>query len=180
MIKLNVGGTRYATSQATIDDCKDLSAHVYAHQYQKDDIFVDRDPVVFGKMLKLLRGYDCMDYRLDNDVLCELVYWNHEMVNIEVPDWLKAQPLTVHTLDPQQTELFDQTHGLLTLDAINRMKTLKLIDSALSVTVCKAVGALQGWIESGWVENRQIRLAVLRYQFDAHFLNGSRLFSLKK
>ena len=180
MIKLNVGGTKYATSQATINDCRDLTALVYALQYQKDDIFIDRDPVAFSKMLKLLRGYDCLEYKWDNDVLCELVHWNHVMTNVEIPDWLKAQPLTVHTLDPQQSELYDQTHGLLTLEAINRLRSALLVDASLPMIVCKAVGASQGWIESGWIDHKQLRLATIRYQFDAHFSKESRLFSLKK
>lgn len=178
MINLNVGGTKYATSQTTIEGCKDLMSLVYSKQYQKDDIFIDRDPLVFGKMLKLLRGYDCLDYKWDNDLLCELEFWNHTMLSVEVPEWLKPQPLSVHTLDPQQSEMYDKTHGLLTLDAINKLKNMKLIDSSFNVPVCKAVGALQGWIESGWVEHRQIELATIRYQFQTYWT--ARLFGLKK
>jgi|JI10StandDraft_1071094.scaffolds.fasta_scaffold18702_7 hypothetical protein len=178
MINFNVGGTKYTTSQTTVDGCKELTALVYSKQYQKDDIFLDRDPIVFGKMLKLLRGYDCLEYMWDNDVLCELVFWNHVMLSVEVPDWMKPQPLTVHTLDPQQSELYDKTHGLLTLDAITKLKNMKLIDAAIVTPVCKAVGALQGWVESCWMEHEQLNLATLRYQFQTYF--KVRQFSLKK
>ena len=180
MLKFNVGGIFFETLRNTVEPCRALSSIVYANQYSKDDIFLDRDPVVFAALLKLLRGYQCPETLFNIDVLSELVYWNHEMLDVELPAWIKPQPLTVNTLDPYESECFSTTHGLLSVESILRLVSMKLLDGPLSrFTVCKAVGAVQGWIESGWVENKEIELATVRYQFQKYF-DKPRLFYLKK
>lgn len=180
MLQINAGGTVFATTVNTISHCKLLHDTVAARKSSEEIIFIDRDPTVFGKMLKLLRGYYCPEFQYDNDVLIELLHWKHEMIGATLPEWLKPKTLTVHTLDPQQSEAFGATHALLPVSAIQKLVDMKIVNGPTErYVICKAVGATQGWIDSAWIENKEIELAILRYHFQMHFENP-RMFGLKK
>jgi hypothetical protein len=174
MLRFNVGGTMFTTTRHTIDKCERLIRIVDLSVGESGEgtIFIDRDPVVFSKFLKLLRGYpsECEDDLIDAEILCELVHWEHIMLQRPIPDWLQPQALTVHTLSPLQSEAFGQTHVLLPLKTIQSLIESRSLKGPLErFAVCYAIGATQGWTDSAWVSSREAKLAQIKYQYRTHF-----------
>lgn len=181
MITLNVGGKVFLTTSETLSDCLGLNDLVYLKKHSEGDIFLDRDPIVFGKMLKLLRGYPVYPLIVSDvsiDILYELRYWNHKFVSVDVPDWLQPQTLTFHTLDPAQTDMYQKTHGLLPVSSVSLLVKSGYLPYHTNYTKCIIIGATTPWVDCVWVPLKEIELVTVRYQFETFFGN-SRLFPLE-
>lgn len=89
---LNVGGKKFETTSETLQRCKRLYELINTNTSdgEHDCIFIDRDPDVFEKTLKFLRGYPIHDQLLnDNDLMHELIYWKHDLTYKELPECVK-------------------------------------------------------------------------------------------
>ena len=74
--KLNVGGTLFQTTEQTTNKCKKLK-NLCERFKHKNVIMIDRDPEVFLRFLKFLRGYPIDRIDQDHDLICELIFWEH-------------------------------------------------------------------------------------------------------
>lgn len=169
---INVGGTQFVTTTETLRPLTKLYRRIESTTptAASGSIFFDRDAPTFTKILKLLRGYPCSEYMMDTDVMNDLVHWEHEMLQTPIPVWLTAQQLTVHTLDPQQTQSLGTTHVLLTNECIERLANNRLIDHTVhDYVVCIPIGASQGWIDSAWIPRNEFDTALLRCRFALYF-----------
>jgi len=88
-LSLNIGGKTMDTTAETLKSCKRL--YIQVINDDSDTIFIDRDPIVFAKTLKFLRGYPVNDQLLnDQDVIHELVFWQHELLFKQLPSCVKT------------------------------------------------------------------------------------------
>lgn len=91
-ICLNVGGKLTETTLDTLKCCKRLYNYVINVDKTNDNspIFIDRDYAVFERTLKFLRGYPVYKQLLnDDDVIHELIYWQHDLVFQQLPGCVK-------------------------------------------------------------------------------------------
>jgi hypothetical protein len=179
MIQLNVGGTSFATSSKTLKSCGRFRAildDLQGLQGQQDDkpIFLDRDPVVFSRTLKTLRGYPCgRELINDSDLISELVWLEHDFLDGELPEWLDdaIHPAdsknTNHTLDPVQSARYSQTRVLVASDALEK---LERVLPANQYPKCVVVGVGEGWVNSQWVPVHDIDTAKMKLRFMKYFL----------
>lgn len=166
MIKhLNIGGTKFQTTIETLQPCRKL-----IEQLGNEHTFLDRDAETFSKMLKLLRGYPVIrEFTSDKDVLYELFFWNHEMLEVEIPKNYKSVPLTVYTLDQAQTENYGKTHQLIQDVAVDHMLEHKFLPFENQYVKCVVVGAPINWKDCYWVPNELVDMARLKYKFVKYF-----------
>jgi hypothetical protein len=166
MIRLNIGGTKLQTCSDTLSTCRSLLEEISTTE---GEVFLDRDPKIFTKLLKLLRGYPVhRKYIIDSDVLRELIHWDHEMLDIDLPENYHPVPLTVYTLDQQQTESYGKTHTLVQKAGMCHMMDYGFL-APENYLECVVVGAPVDWNDCNWIPNELINLAVIRYKFAKYF-----------
>jgi hypothetical protein len=169
-INLNVGGTQFVTTLTTLEKCHRFRDNVL--KSSKEDIFLDRDPHIFNKALKIMRGYPCEDAAGDLDVISELAWLEHNFLEEDLPNWLEAAVQDIentnHILDPEQTRRFSCNCVLASAEAITKLGDLLLLGK--DYQKCRVVGVRDGWVESQWVPIHDFKLAKLKYRFIKHFL----------
>lgn len=174
MLSLNVGGTLFATTRKTLQPLghfKQLSDNP-----SQSDLFLDHDPVVFCRTLKVLRGYPCIGMLHDTDVLHQLCALKHEFEQVKLPIWLtnSIQQLsnTIHTLKPEQTVAFGETHDLVAEETIRQLGVLVRLGDIEDYELCRVVGvrvADKEWIDCRWVPKWEFELAKTKMKFLLYF-----------
>lgn len=167
MIRLNVGGKMFETTSGTISRCLRLVIE------SGDILFIDHDPDTFNRALGILRGYPNMIETSihDADVLFLLADLGHEYNEIQVPNWLytKDLPQSIHTLSPEQTLQYRDTHVLVNNGCVQRLVKLKFLTDA-AYTECKVIGVTQpGWVDCQWVNKKSFDLAKAKYRYMMYF-----------
>ena len=174
MIVLNVGGEVFATCPSTLEKCG--RADEIVEGSRMDGCFLDRDPGVFKKTLKLLRCYPtARNAWTDDDVLAELAWLQHECFSVQIPPWIvnsEKLPSTIrHTLDPEQTRKMGATHTLIRDEVVGF-----LIDQSILVgdegtfPSCRVVGD-EAWAPHRWVNKHTWLMALKRVAFRMYFLD---------
>jgi len=188
-IKLNVGGRSFATTVGTLSECAKLAEMT---DDGGEEFFIDRDPEVFGRALKVLRGYPAAKAQAveDEDVLHELSYWQHSFAQSPLPEWMQrcetrfseVEP-SIHTLDPVQSARYGRTHVLVLADVVDLLVDIRALPvlastrddttitatataaAAASFPLCRVVGAEAEWNDCRWVETALLRRAemIVRY-----------------
>jgi hypothetical protein len=172
MIHLNVGGTKITTSKETLSPCKRFETLSNGDS----EMFLDRDPAVFLKALKVLRGYPCDELADDLDIISELAWLKHIFLNADLGGWLEeaVHPVdtkdTNHTLDPEQTSRFSKTRVLVASSSLKKLESVGVIVSASDYPKCKVVGVGDDWIDSQWVPCHDFELAKMKLRFLKFFL----------
>lgn len=171
IVNINVGGISFVTTTETLRPLSKLIKRLEATSPTVSGaIFFDRDSATFAKILKLLRGYPCRAYMTDPDVIHDLIYWKHDMLKIEIPNWLHPQIQATHTLDPHQKDTYGTTHSLMALTTIDRLLLNGFINGTqFDYPICNPVGAPQNWVDSAWVSKDVIETALIRYRFASYF-----------
>jgi hypothetical protein len=167
MIRLNVGGVTFETTEKTLSKCKNIPV-----VDRNQTIFIDHDPDVFRKTLKILRGYPCDGDNIDRDVLCELTMLGHEFLDVTLPGWMQnaARELisSIHTLDPEQAAAYGATHVLVCIAAVDRLTELGLLSGEKQT--CRVVGVKQDWEDCQWVSKAEFELAKKMMMFRKYFV----------
>ncbi len=166
MIKINVGGKVFETTNDTINKCSAIEV--------SDEIFLDHDPKVFRKTLNILRGYPCDKAMMYNsDLLHQLITLGHALTKVKLPPWIdeccRELQDHFHILDPDQLKLYSSTHILITTDAVTKMVNMGLIESDI-FDECRIIGAKDAWSEAcKWVPKKKYELVKNRFRFLIHF-----------
>lgn len=179
MIVLNVGGTTFQTTTQTLYKCRRFKellcantkrdgtpsgtpsgTHGGTHSGGCDPpIFLDRDPVVFARMLKFLRGYPISQIETDHELICELIYWQHYFTDIALCPCISGAAVKYHQIAecvnlPDSTEVnhYSKTHFLIPLEVALKLFTeLEHVPNPrmpLFQVVCSP-----GWNDHVWVEH---------------------------
>lgn len=174
---LNVGGRTFSTTKSTLEKCVLLYACVAETADQ--DVLFDRDPDVFARMLKVLRGYPgAINSALkDADVLHELQHWEHEFACQALPKWMEegseysfeAVKSSIHTLDCSQSAQYGQTHKLVIGSVVKQMIEMGALLKEEEYPICQVVGAKKNWIERCWVETKTLQMAKVRVRYMNYF-----------
>lgn len=169
IIRLNVGGTIFETLKKTVSDCANIALQVEGSAGGSaggSAIFLDHDPSVFSRTLRVLRGYPCYNLLGDEDVLHQLQALGHSFINIPIPEWAEARLLTssVHTLDPEQTVVYGDTHTLVMERSVERLIDLELLREREYFS-CRVVGVREGWVDCSWVPKWEYKWAILKLKF---------------
>jgi hypothetical protein len=169
MLQLNVGGTLFETCEKTLSKCKNIPI---GSLDRNQIIFIDHDPDVFKKTLKILRGYPCDDETGDPDVLYQLSMLGHEFLETELPVWMQKATRelvpSIHTLDPEQATTFGATHILVSVAVMDRMIQMGLLPKADYVK-CRVVGVKHDWEDCMWVSKKHNELAKKKIKFINYF-----------
>ena len=169
---LNVGGVLFETTIQTLQPCRTITQNTG---------FIDHDPDIFQRVLRLLRGYPSHDLLHDEQVLYVLTDLQHEFLDVELPDWLhdcvKTLNDTMHTLDPTQSERYagDTEYVLITTDALLKLQRSGAIQSAEQYEECRVVGIKTGWPECRWVPIKTWELAKTKTKFIKYFMSQGNL-----
>lgn len=124
MIKLNVGGKMFDTTKETLSKCHKFNEIIEQIQNNKEagSIFLDRDPSVFGRLLKFLRGYPVKNIEEDQELICELIYWKHYFTDIGLCDCLQNCGKKYHQVQQiintpflNEIERYQKSHYLVPL-----------------------------------------------------------------
>lgn len=173
MITLNVGGV--ATYQTMLETIRPLKKLVGLFGDSQQQVFLDRDADVFLKCLNLLRGYpvvrECLQ---DERALCELAFWQHEMLNGHLPKHYRSVPLTVFTLDQRQADEYGKTHQLIEEVGVKEMLHFGFLLPPPFIK-CVVVGAPIDWKDCFWVPNEKIELARLKFKLAKYYCRGGDL-----
>jgi len=166
MIRLNVGGVLFETTEKTLSRCKNIPV-----VDRNQTIFIDHDPDVFRKTLKILRGYPCAA-DADADVLYQLTMLGHEFLDVLLPNWMQSatQELasSIHTLDPEQATVYGLTHILVRIPTVERLTEMGLLTG--EKPVCRVVGVKQDWEDCQWVSRAEYELAKKKLMFRKYFV----------
>lgn len=177
-IVLNVGGEAFATCPSTLEKC--ARAEEIIESSQMDGCFLDRDPSVFRKTLKLLRCYpSTRNAWTDDDVLEELAWLQHECFSVDIPAWIvnaEKLPSTIrHTLDPEQTRKMGATHTLIRDEVVTFLLDQSILGDE-DFPPCRVVGD-EAWAPHRWVNKHTWLMALKRVAFRMYFL--SECFALR-
>jgi hypothetical protein len=133
-LKLNVGGKIFETWKHTLESCKKLEL---SPANDGSAIPLDRDPTIFARALKVLRGYPCAWALQDDDVLHELTCLDHDFVRTPLPRWMDGCEkhfedieAAIHTLDPEQSKQYGKTHVLIPVTVIRRLMKTDILPSS--------------------------------------------------
>jgi hypothetical protein len=178
-IHVNVGGTKYETTYETLKDCKGLIKYIG----DKKNIFIDRDPIVFKKVLKFLRGYPVINEVLkDDDMVYELIYWKHKFIDIKLCECIcksikiydnynsEKNSYIVKTLDftdidnPCNTDIDNSintpnANHLKSFRSTHYLVPLKIASDMLKMSNfvrCEVV-CTEGWDDHVWVEKEELK-----------------------
>ena len=189
-ICLDVGGTALETTLETLEKCKTLHDIVKLN-IENQPVFIDRDPKVFEKALKFLRGYPMHDQLFsDNDVLHELIHWNHILVDHPLPDFVQKSVKTHHAYDEQlkahivyavnftsvefpSPHKDDQHRYLINTPDIKQLMQHKdthyLVPENIATHILNLNNSIKcnfvcskGWDDHVWIEKNQLKIALYK------------------
>lgn len=192
---LDVGGKTIETTAETLKSCKRLysvvNGNTNTNTNQDDTIFIDRDPVVFEKTLKFLRGYPVNDQLLnDNDVMHELIFWKHDLVSKELPGCVKQSIKAYMDYDesnsahlvtsvnfkdiehPEPVKGNEHNYLINTPDTehLNKYKNLHyLVPENIAVSLLNITDAVscnivcsEGWDNHVWIQKDDLKMALYK------------------
>ena len=119
IVKLNVGGTRFETTESTLSYSSYFTAMLNKFKPSEETIFIDRDPDAFKHILSLLRD---PQYAFPTNIVYELEFYGIEIEEttpspmIELPKE-HANPMTSEMMQPHLVS--DMTVGVGALVALD-------------------------------------------------------------
>jgi hypothetical protein len=155
--KLNVGGTLFQTTEQTINKCKKLKDLCEKFKH-KNVVMIDRDPKVFCRFLKFLRGYLIDRIDQDQDLICELIFWEHYFLDTSLctEKCIDSCARKYHEIKdkvnvtfPSNVEQLNREYFLIPKNAM-----LKIFGENFEEMFKKFyVFCTQNWVDHYWVEH---------------------------
>lgn len=158
-IQLNVGGHVFLTTKQTCSKCRKLFDLVKDSDGQ---IFLDRDPIIFKRMLKFLRGYPIPDIEDDDELIHELIYWEHYFNDTKLckcisscyKKWHQVAD-KVHFGNPEQVKKLKKNCCLVPKDVAEWLwdsEELPNENKPLCYVVCT-----KNWKDHLWIKNKDMK-----------------------